>query len=180
MAKTARQKIIKKLDDVVSEIVIIIDGKCVVCGRPPSSSPGKGRGLGAGHIFSRGAHSTRWDIHPEGNVHCQCWPCNFRHVRDQYPYFDWYIKKFGQEKFDELRRRFKSPRKIGYKTFELEELYEELKNYKVALTDRNKVKSGKIVKRPTPEEVRISKEKEIDYSLKGRLEKHEVSEKKLQ
>jgi hypothetical protein len=117
MPKTiSRKGIVKKLDKVVSDIVILRDGKCVVCGSTST--------LGAGHIFSRKAHNTRWDMSEMGNVHCQCWPCNLRHVRDQYPYFQWYINKFGQTRFDQLRREFKTTRK--YKTFELIELWAEL------------------------------------------------------
>ena len=115
--KTDRQKIVDKLDAIVSKIVRLKELVCVIC-----SSNYKN---GAGHIFSCGSYSTRWDITPDGNVHNQCWSCNYRHVRDQYPYFNWYIKKFGQDKFDELRRKFKTTAK--YKTFELEELFNKLK-----------------------------------------------------
>ena len=39
---------------------------------------------------------------------------------------------------------------------------------------------GKIVRQPTPEDVDISKEKEVDHSLGGVLKKHgKVSEKKV-
>jgi len=37
---------------------------------------------------------------------------------------------------------------------------------------------GKIVTPPTPEEVRISEEKQEDYSVNGRLKKHKERTKK--
>ena len=165
MTKTARQKIVDKLDKIVSKIIRERDGACVVCGST--------KALGWGHVFSKVAYNTRWDVLPDGNVHTQCWPCNFRHVRDQYPYFSWYIRKFGQDKFDELRRRFKTTKK--YKTYELEELYEKFKDYEPTLTVSSTT-SGKIVKGPTPEEVRISQERVVDRSLEGVLKKHEEKE----
>jgi len=117
--KTPRQKIIDKLDEIVSKIIRLKEPVCVICSSNKNN--------GAGHVFSRGSFSTRWDITEDGNVHNQCWGCNFRHVRDQYPYFNWYVKKFGQEKFDALRVRSKTT--VKYKTFELEELYRKL--YKI-------------------------------------------------
>jgi len=114
--KISRKGIVKKLDKVVSDYVRAKDRFCVVCGSTNQ--------LGSGHVFSRKAYNTRWDITDNGNVHCQCWSCNYRHVRDQYPYFKWYQDRFGMKKFDKLRRRFKTIKK--YKTYELVELYEEL------------------------------------------------------
>lgn len=84
----------KKLDRLVSEYIRIVEPNCVICGS--ASQPTNG------HLFSRRHNSLRWDIRPDGNCHTQCWPCNFKHVRDTVPYFKWYINKFGQERFDEL------------------------------------------------------------------------------
>jgi len=84
-AKSARQEIVSKLDKIVSEITRIRNDKCVLC-----KSKNK---LGWGHIFSIKAYNTRWDIAEDGNVHTQCWGCNYSHVRDQYPYFNWYIER---------------------------------------------------------------------------------------
>lgn len=115
--KTPRAKLVKNLDDVVREILKIREPYCVLCGSKDK--------LGVSHLFSRRAYTTRWDTAKDGNCHINCWPCNFRHVRDQYPYFNWYIEKFGKDKFDELRQRFNQVR--PFKTHELEELYEKLK-----------------------------------------------------
>lgn len=116
MRKISRAGIVKKLDKIVSQYVVSRDGSCVVCGSTES--------LGAGHVFSRKAYNTRWDITKDGNVHAQCWPCNYRHVRDQYPYFNWYETKFGKGSLDELRKRFKTS--AIYKTHQLVELYESI------------------------------------------------------
>lgn len=89
--------------------------QCVQCGSRKK--------LTVGHIFSRRKYSTRWDLHEGGNVYIQCWSCNYRHVRDQYPYFNWFIKKYGQEAFDKLRKRYDTIKKV--KTYELEELVEK-------------------------------------------------------
>src|SRR3990167_10059464 len=95
----SRKGMYAKLDKIVSEIVINRDRKCVVCGRKTT--------LGTGHIFSRRHLATRWDVVPDGNCHCQCWSCNFHHVRDQHDYFIWYINLYGLDKFEELRRRYR-------------------------------------------------------------------------
>lgn len=88
----------KLIDSLHSRYIIKTYGrKCVQCG---STSK-----VGCGHIFTRRYECTRWDIQEDGNCHPQCWPCNYRHVRDQYPYFQWYIRTFGLDKFDELRVR---------------------------------------------------------------------------
>lgn len=117
--KTDRQKIIKKLDDLVSKIIRERDGyRCVICGtdyRPQ-----------CGHLFSRVNHSTRWDLRPDGNLHCQCGGCNLSHEHDSYPFNNWYIERFGKERWDELYREHKTVAKFS--TSELEMMYEEMKN----------------------------------------------------
>ena len=115
--KTPRQKIIKKLDDLVSKIVRARDGRCVVCGTTED--------LQNGHLFSRASHSLRWDIRPDGNCHTQCGGCNLRHEYDFYPYSNWYIKKFGQEQYDLLYAEYRTVSK--HSTSELEFMFEEMK-----------------------------------------------------
>mgnify|MGYP001585274054 CR=1 FL=1 len=116
MAKSKRSQLIDKLDDVVSKIVRARDKVCVLCGRKDK--------LTCGHIFGRGHHSLRWDIRPDGNCHTQCWPCNRRHVFDTYPYYDWHMRKFGKDRFDELYQEWQATRQ--FKIWELKELYEQL------------------------------------------------------
>lgn len=108
-----RKRLVAKLDKAVSEYVRQRETECVICGSRER--------LTNGHLFSRVAYSTRWDTQADGNNHTQCWNCNYRHEFDPYPYFRWFISKFGQERFDQLHLRFVTPRK--FKNHELEELY---------------------------------------------------------
>ena len=114
--KTARQRVVKRLDDVTSQYIRHRDQACVQCSSKEN--------LTNGHVFSRRAYNTRWDISANGNCHTQCWGCNFRHSKDNYDYFKWYVDKFTQKQFEELRFRYRTTQK--YTTTELEELYEEL------------------------------------------------------
>ena len=115
--KPSRKTLVKNLDKAVSIYIRQRDKWCVQCGTSDN--------LTNGHIFTRKNYSTRFDISNDGNCHCQCWSCNFKHGYDQWDYFKWYIDKFGQEKFDELRRRHKAVQK--YKDYDLEELLKEVR-----------------------------------------------------
>ena len=114
MKKPSRKTLVKKLDDVVREIVLNRNSKCVVCGSNYRLEPG--------HIFTRKYYSTRWSL---DNVWTQCHSCNLKHVHDTYPFFTWYQKRFGQRKFEELHAKFIHSEPI--KDWQLIELYEELK-----------------------------------------------------
>ena len=130
MAKNIKRKrVVKKLDEVVSKYIRLRDKKCVQCG--------KAEKLSNGHVFSRRAYNTRWDVSEDGNCHTQCWGCNFSHGKDNYDYYRWYVDKFGQDRFDELRREFK--KSVKYTTAELEELYEKLKETYEELLNEDKV-----------------------------------------
>ena len=130
MAKNIKRKrVVKKLDEVVSKYIRLRDKKCVQCG--------KAEKLSNGHVFSRRAYNTRWDVSEDGNCHTQCWGCNFSHGKDTYDYYRWYVDKFGQDRFDELRREFK--KSVKYTTAELEELYEKLKETYEELLNEDKV-----------------------------------------
>lgn len=109
-----RKLLVKKLDSKVSKFIRARDKACVLCGSVEK--------LTNGHIFSRVAYSTRWDTTDDGNCHCQCWDCNYRHEYDPYPYINWYIKKFGQDKLDELHKRFNTP--VKYHSRDLLEMIE--------------------------------------------------------
>lgn len=115
-ASTIRKKLAKRLDDLQREVLRRLEPVCVICGSDKQ--------LGVGHIFTRRALSTRWEVSLEGNCHIQCWSCNFRHVRDQYPYFNWYINKFGLEKFNELRAKHKAM--VDLKNHDLQALISQL------------------------------------------------------
>ena len=132
--KTARQRVVKRLDDVTSKYIRERDALCVQCKSQEN--------LTNGHVFSRRSYSTRWDISKDGNCHCQCWGCNFKHSKDNYDYFKWYIDRFSNEEFDNLRFRYKETKK--YTTAELEELYEEITTaYKELVNENEVTKQGK-------------------------------------
>jgi len=120
--KISRKGLIKKLDKLVSEIVIARDKNCATCGSKDK--------LGCGHLFTRQAYSTRWDL---DNCFAQCWNCNYLHEYDPHPLTSYFIGKFGIDKYDELHRTFRAATPI--KTWQLEilrgELEAILKNYEL-------------------------------------------------
>lgn len=120
--KTERQKLVDKLDDVVSLYTRIRDGKSVTSGRTDK--------LTNSHLFTRTAFSTRWDTMDDGNCHCQTSDENFRHEFDPHDYTFWYINKFGIDKYDELHRRHKTVLKL--KDFQLQEMLDDI-NSKIKL-----------------------------------------------
>lgn len=115
MRKISRKGLVRKLDAIVKEIVILRDKHCVTCGTTQNLTPG--------HLFSRVAYSTRWDLN---NVFCQCAAENLRHEYDPYTFTTYFLNKFGQDAYDQLHRQYVTPRK--FKDFQLQELYEELSN----------------------------------------------------
>jgi len=98
---------------VVSQIVIKRDGRCVICGSTEK--------LGNGHLFTRTAYSTRWDL---VNSNCQCWSHNYLHEYDPAPYTTWFIKKYGMNAYETLHLKFATTHK--YSDAQLVELLEEL------------------------------------------------------
>jgi hypothetical protein len=114
MKKSPRKELVKKLDTVCSQYIRARDKRCVVCGSTEK--------LTNGHLFSRTSYSTRWDYTKDGNCHCQCAPCNYRHEFDPFPFTSWYIRKFGKAKWEKLHQRYRTVRK--FKDFELQELFE--------------------------------------------------------
>ena len=123
MRKTTRKGWVRKLDHLVSQLVIARDGKCIVCGTTQN--------LTCGHLFSRVAYSTRWDL---DNCYAQCLSCNLKHEYDPYPMMTavellkdevtWPEMKAKKHFIENLHRKYVTPHK--YKTYELEELFNEL------------------------------------------------------
>ena len=132
MRKISRKNWVRRLDALVKQIVIARDGECIVCHTKSNLTPG--------HLFSRVAYSTRWDL---DNVYAQCLGCNFRHESDPYPMTEAVLDIFAglkeikdpdflngefydraHAKLDDLHRKYITPRK--FKTFELEELFNDL------------------------------------------------------
>ena len=117
MKKPSRKTLVRQLDALVSQFIRNRDKKCVVCGSK--------KDLTNGHLFTRAAYSTRWDVSENGNCHCQCSSCNLRHEYDHYPFSRFYIEKFGLENYDELHFRHRQARK--WKDFELMELRDKMR-----------------------------------------------------
>ena len=113
MRKTTRKGWVRKLDALVKQIVIARDITCVCCGTSKNLTPG--------HLFSRVAYSTRWDL---DNVYAQCVNCNFRHESDPYPLTKHAELILGEDGLEDLHYKYVHP--IKFKTFELEELYNKL------------------------------------------------------
>lgn len=98
---TPRAKLKRKLDALAKELMYKRDGHvCVICGST--------KNVGWGHVFSSRTEATRWDLM---NIHAQCWPCNFAHVRDNWMYFQWMEQEYGKEELEKLRFRFKNPKR---------------------------------------------------------------------
>jgi len=89
--KTERQKLVKRLDDVFSLYIRARDKRSVLSGSTEN--------LVCSHVFSRVSYSTRWH---EENCFAMTNGENLRH--EYYPNYinDWFIKKYGLEKFEWL------------------------------------------------------------------------------
>ena len=111
--RTTRKSLVRKLDKIVSEIVILRDGKCICCGTD--------KRLTCGHLFSRVAYSTRWDL---GNCYAQCLSCNFRHELDAYPMINKVISLRGVEFVDDMHRLYTHAEPV--KTWQMKEIYDQL------------------------------------------------------
>lgn len=111
--KTTRKGWIRKLDKLVSQIVIKRDKHCVICGTTEN--------LTNGHLFSRTHYSTRWSL---VNSNCQCLGCNLKHEFNWEPYRKWFVDNYGQLFYEQLYEDHMRIRK--WKDYELAELYEEL------------------------------------------------------
>lgn len=114
--KPSRKTLVRQLDKVIGDIVKLRDGFCVCCGTSQNLTPG--------HLFSRIAYSTRWDLN---NVYCQCSSCNFRHESDPYPLTNYFIEIWGRKKLDDLHRQYVTPRK--FKDYELAEMLQGMRTF---------------------------------------------------
>jgi hypothetical protein len=113
MRKTTRKGWVRKLDKICGDIVKLRDITCVCCGTTKDLTPG--------HLFSRIAYSTRWDL---DNIFAQCKSCNFRHESDPYPLMNYAKLILTEGGVEELHRKYITPEK--FKDFQLEELYNKL------------------------------------------------------
>jgi 5-methylcytosine-specific restriction endonuclease McrA len=113
--KPSRKTLVRKLDAIVKQIVIDRDVTCVCCGTSQNLTPG--------HLFSRVAYSTRWDL---DNVFAQCINCNFRHESDPYPLMNYAELILGKDGVEALHFKYVHP--IKYKDFQLQELLDQLES----------------------------------------------------
>lgn len=131
MKKITRKGIIRALDKIVSQIVRARDKSCIQCGTTLS--------LTCGHLFSRVAYSTRWDL---SNCYAQCLSHNLAHEYDPYPMTKAVKNKWKEiidvvadknrdrivdEQMEELHLKYVTPHK--YKDFELLEMLEQFKKH---------------------------------------------------
>ena len=115
--QTKRQTLMTALKTEHSLYIRSKGNRCVVCGSYDN--------LQCGHIFTCSHLSTRWDLEYDGDCHIQCGGCNLKHENDAYPYYNWYINKFGKDKFDKLHIRHMTIKK--YSIPDLEDLLERIK-----------------------------------------------------
>jgi hypothetical protein len=98
-------------------------GNCVTCGVRKHFSE-----LQAGH-FIPGRHNSvlfEWD-----NVHPQCMKCNVFLHGNLLAYRDYMVKMYGEKTIEALREQ--DQKHVQFKTYQLEALYEELKDIKKSL-----------------------------------------------
>lgn len=108
--KPKRKTLVNKLDKVHSLFIRARDKRCVTCGSTEK--------LQCGHIFTRSAYATRWDLSTAGNAHAQCAKCNIRHEYDPYPFNNWYITQFGKDEWDKMHTRHKAVYKVTQEQLE--------------------------------------------------------------
>ena len=91
--KTERQKIIKVLDKLASEVTYQRAGfQCEKCGKPAKS---------AHHVFSRRYIVTRWN--PD-NLLNLCYSCHFHFFHSRVEEArDWLIRRMGEAKYQKLK-----------------------------------------------------------------------------
>lgn len=109
-AKGSRRDLKKTLDDLTRRVVLKNETVCFTCGQP--GRPGDP--LQNSHLFTRTWEPTRFDVHPEGNNHAQHATENNRHEDAPDAYNNEYVRRFGQDAFDDLERRAHSHTKFGH------------------------------------------------------------------
>ena len=108
--KRPRKSLVKAADKAFSRYIVARDKRCVTCEHPKGS-------LQCGHLFSRVAYSTRWNVM---NAACQCAGCNINHEGDALPLTDYMVATWGRDKIDELHALYHQP--VKFKDYQLEEV----------------------------------------------------------
>lgn len=88
--------------------------RCITCGRilPIDKMDG-------GHFIPRGCQRLRWDI---CNVNCQCQYCNRFKDGAYIEYSQWFIKVYGEIKFNQFVETYKSSKAGKIKPYNITEL----------------------------------------------------------
>lgn len=109
----SRKSLIKKIDNLVFQIVCLMYPGCVECGTADQPT--------TGHVLSRRSYATRWSF---ANVFRQCWPCNYKAAMTAAgAYHLWYVKTYGIEAFEKLYQDWAKGHK--YTRLELQNLVPE-------------------------------------------------------
>lgn len=117
---SSRGALIKRAHSLMRDIVMLRDGGCVC---PPPKN-GHSAVRQAGHIIRSVKGGSRFSL---WNVHEQCKNCNGRHVRDWEVYQEWFIRKFGNERWLLL---LEEKRNDGLKNHEIEDISVQLQAIK--------------------------------------------------
>lgn len=115
MKKPELRTLKKKLDTIFSIYIRRRDGmRCVVCGSTHMPQ--------CGHVFTRKNLSTRWH---EQNAFCQCARCNYMHELSAWPYYKWFIEKFGKDALDDMQRLHNTTKQMHRGDYEEQIAYYE-------------------------------------------------------
>jgi 5-methylcytosine-specific restriction endonuclease McrA len=132
LAKTDRQKLIRKLDESFSLYVRLRDSddkgicKCITCNTPHHYLM-----MDAGHFVTRDNMATRWE---EENVNAQCQSCNRFKSGKQFEHGLAIDKKYKEPGLaNKLVIKSKSP--CNWQDFELEAMYKHYKQEVKALKE---------------------------------------------
>lgn len=123
-AAKRRKRAVTRADKEFSLFIRARDGRCVNCGSVERKQ--------CGHLFTRAMYPIRWD--PE-NAFCQCAGCNFRHEHDPGPLTIYYLNRFGEERYEALHKKGRTPHK--FTTLEIEEIADHFRKEREALDERH-------------------------------------------
>ena len=111
----SRKETVKKLDKAFADYIKARDGECMQAKTEDgkwAEVHGRCNGpLTCGHLITRSNYSTRWD---EANAFGQCLSHNLIHEHHPEYMTEWYIGKYGLDKYQQLT--FKSRQRSGIKT----------------------------------------------------------------
>lgn len=113
-AATRRKRLVKALDEIVSQIVCYRDGGCV------TPSPTCYGALTCSHYFKRENWGIRWDLE---NCNCQCQGHNNSHNNHDFPYGAYMKRKYGNDiggRLLEREEQYRAGGKAGNKWTEVE------------------------------------------------------------